>query len=723
MLNLKQIYQMIVRWSMLRRKLCFLLIIMFATKLAAQPGPKELKRWQDERYNMFIHWGGIYSVLGSVWEGKPITKGLGEQIQAHAGIYSDSYAKVAEQFNPEKWNADSVVLLAKNAGMRALVFTSKHHDGFCMWNTQTTDFNVVKATPYQRDVIKDLSEACKRHGIKLGLYFSNIDWHFPEASPISSHNSDSIPPRHHQYNLEQIRELLTNYGEITELWFDMGSNTFEQSKEMRALVHQLQPNCMIGSRLGNDMGDFTVMSDNQQPDYEIGVPWQSPASFFDETWGYRSWQKYVPEEEKFKEKLTSLINVASRGGKYLLNIGPKGNGEVVPYEKDILLRIGKWLDTNQEAIYDVNPDPFRETFDWGAVTSTPDKIYLLVMKQPKDNVIYLPRIQGNVTTVSIFGEPNLKPALVDKQNGQLVVQLPDDFSIDADFKVIALSFDKGYVISPAHLLTLGKKPLVLNHQNSFKYYSNSGIDYNSRFKSTVKESWNLKAENTKTVNPVLWYTDQEKDKQIDVTFDGKQTTVELKGDKAIVLQQGKTAVKWEKSYIAGPFFEGIGEINSKDPLLDMHKSWKNKAWIENPSSGKLKLPADRMGCYYYAQKIIADKDISVLIKLTSADGVALALNGENLLLHNNDKRAGEKQDVVLLKLKKGTNQLLIKSNNMFQRHVVIEVDRNIPQQLYRKVLTPINISKGKVYSLSWALHQPFTIHETMNMVNLSLDLQ
>lgn len=713
---------MIVRWNILRKSSCMLLIMVFATKLLAQPGPKELKRWQDERYNMFIHWGGIYSVLGSVWEGKPITKGLGEQIQAHAGIYSDSYAKVAEQFKPEKWNADSVALLAKNAGMRAIVFTSKHHDGFCMWNTQTTDFNVVKATAYKRDIIKELSEACKRHGIKLGLYFSNIDWHFPEASPISSHNSDSIPPLHHQYNLAQIRELLTNYGEITELWFDMGSNTHEQSKEMRALVHQLQPNCMIGSRLGNDMGDFTVMSDNQQPDYEIGVPWQSPASFFEETWGYRSWQKYVPEEEKFKEKLTSLINVASRGGKYLLNIGPKGTGEVVPYEKDILLRIGKWLHTNQEAIYDVSADPFRETFDWGAVTSTPNNIYLLVMKQPADNVIRLPRIAGIVATASIIGEPDLKP-LVNNKDGQITVQLPADFSAADDFKVVALSFDKGYEITPAQLLTVGAKSLLLNHKNSFKYYSNSGIDYNSRFKSTVKESWNLKAANTKTINPVLWYTDQEKGKQLALTFDGKQTTVELKEDKAITLQQGKVAVKWEKSYLAGPFYEGIDEINSDKPLLDMGEKWKNNPWIENARPGKLKLPAERMECYYYAQKIIADKEVSVLIKLTSADGIAVALNGEELLLHNNDKRTGEKQDVVLLHLKKGANQLLIKSNNMFQQHVVIEVDRNIPQRLYRKTLEPISINKGKIYPLSWALQRPLTMHETMNMPNLSLDLQ
>ncbi|WP_449436023.1 alpha-L-fucosidase [Pedobacter steynii] len=254
-------------------------LLLFCKSLAfGQHDPKVLKEWQDQKYSMFIHYG-IYSVLGGVWEGKPVTKGLSEQIQAHAGIYSDTYAEVAKRFNPQYWNADSIVALAKKAGMRSLVITSKHHDGFCMFKTNTTDFNVVDATPYKKDIVKELSDACKRGGLRFGLYFSLIDWHFPQASPISSSNSDYITPEHVEYNKKQITELLSNYGPVSELWFDMGSQNADESRELRDLVHKLQPNCMIGSRIGNDMGDFNVMGDNQEPDYAIGVPWQSPASF------------------------------------------------------------------------------------------------------------------------------------------------------------------------------------------------------------------------------------------------------------------------------------------------------------------------------------------------------------------------------------------------------------------------------------------------------------
>src|SRR6478609_9649806 len=204
----------------------FLIIISVASllplSLFAQIEAAALKEWKDQKFSMFIHFG-LYSHLGGVWDGKPVTKGLSEQIQAHAGIYSDTYAAVAKEFNPVNWNADSIALLAKAAGMRSIVITSKHHDGFCMFRTATTRFNIVDATPFKRDVIGELSEACRKHGLKFGLYFSLIDWHNPQASPISSHNSDFITPEHHQYNKNQVAELLSNYGTISELWFDMGS--------------------------------------------------------------------------------------------------------------------------------------------------------------------------------------------------------------------------------------------------------------------------------------------------------------------------------------------------------------------------------------------------------------------------------------------------------------------------------------------------------------------
>ena len=200
-----------------------ILIIALASCRSPAPTPEPAGRpveptgeWYDNKFSMFIHWG-IYSELGGIWEGEPVKRGYSEQIQAHAGIYSDVYARVADRFIPRKWDPDSVVLLAKKAGMKSIVITSKHHDGFCMFESEHTDYNVVKATPYGRGVIKELSEACARHGLNLGIYFSLIDWHYPPGYPISSHNADFIPERHHLYNMNQIRELLTNYGAVSEL--------------------------------------------------------------------------------------------------------------------------------------------------------------------------------------------------------------------------------------------------------------------------------------------------------------------------------------------------------------------------------------------------------------------------------------------------------------------------------------------------------------------------
>ena len=271
--------------------------------------------------------------------------GYSEQIQSFAGIFSDWYAGAAEQFSAKQWNADSIAVLAKRAGMDAIVFTSKHHDGFCMYNSQETDFTIMN-TPFGRDALKELGQACKRHGLNLGIYFSLIDWHYPPAYPISSHNADPITPEHHEYNKRQVKELLENYGPVSELWFDMGSLTREQSSELYNLVKSIQPNCRVSGRIGNDYGDFAVMPDNVIPDFVPNKPWQTAESVYKETWGYRSWQKHVPMNEKLTEKINSLKRVIGAGGNYLLNIGPTGDGAVTNYEEELLLSIGKWIDSS-----------------------------------------------------------------------------------------------------------------------------------------------------------------------------------------------------------------------------------------------------------------------------------------------------------------------------------------------------------------------------------------
>ncbi|HSB93055.1 MAG TPA: alpha-L-fucosidase, partial [Flavitalea sp.] len=578
----------------------FLSAFLFAgVSLYAQEDSASLKAWKDQKYSMFIHFG-LYSYLGGVWEGKPVSRGLSEQIQAHAGIYSDTYANLSKEFNPTKWNADSVALLAKAAGMRSIVITSKHHDGFCMFRTATTKFNIVDATPFGRDVVGELSEACKKYGLKFGLYFSLIDWHFPQASPISSHNSDYITPEHHQYNLKQVRELLTNYGAIAELWFDMGSMSLKESTEMRALVHSLQPNCMIGSRIGNDMGDFTVMGDNQEPDYEIGVPWQSPASFFDETWGYRSWQVRVPQEEKVKEKLASLIRVASRGGNFLLNIGPMGDGSVVPYEKEVLLKIGDWLKANGEAIYGIKADPFHVRFDWGSITSKPGAIYLHVMKMPKDYQIFLPGLKGKVTSAYMLAS-GLKCVTKSASDG-LLISLPGSINAQEEIPVIAVKFADGYSTPPVNILQL-TKGLVLQSGNAFKSYSNSGIDYNTRFQSTVKESWTLSPVSTKLITPVLTYSRQELRKEIIININNVPAEVTLQPSDSIVLKENSRPV-FKGLYLNGPVYSGIDNVPNPIRNIDPLKDWpvsKGKKWSTQGSYNNDKiyqLPAGMETAYF-----------------------------------------------------------------------------------------------------------------------------
>ena len=198
---------------------------------ASEPRPSAatVEAWKARRFGMFIHFG-LYSELGGVWHGKNIDNGYSEQIMANAPIPRDEYAALAKSFDPEKFDADAIVALAKAAGMRFMVVTAKHHDGFAMFGTKQSDFNIVDATPYGKDVVKELAEACKRAGLKFGVYYSTIDWHAPTGSAYMEGNSNPISDAHAAFNAAQLRELLTGYGPLSEIWFDMGKPTPEQSK-------------------------------------------------------------------------------------------------------------------------------------------------------------------------------------------------------------------------------------------------------------------------------------------------------------------------------------------------------------------------------------------------------------------------------------------------------------------------------------------------------------
>lgn len=299
-------------------------------------------QWKYLNYAMFIHYG-LYSLLGGIYKGKKVTKGYSEQILSFAKIPKNEYEELASRFTCDNFNAAEIVSLAKKAGMKYLIITSKHHDGFCLFKTSTTTYNTYDRGA-KRDLVLELSEECKRQKIGFGIYFSWIDWHYKYALPISKHNSDAITKKHFQYSLDQVRELCTNYGKLVEFWFDMGSPTLAQSQEMRELVKSLQPECYINGRIWNNQGDFVTTSDNKFPTKNLGSPWQLPGSIYPDTWGYREWQERGSVNEKANALFQDYARTLSLGGSYLLNIGPKGDGSIVEFEKDVLLGIKSLID-------------------------------------------------------------------------------------------------------------------------------------------------------------------------------------------------------------------------------------------------------------------------------------------------------------------------------------------------------------------------------------------
>ncbi|MEO9510962.1 MAG: alpha-L-fucosidase [Flavobacteriaceae bacterium] len=463
--------------------------IIDESNMAAAIQDEALQKWQDQKFSMFIHWG-IYSIPAGIWEGEQIT-GYSEQIKGHAKISDENYKKLSHQFNPTAWDPDSIALLAKEAGMKSVVITSKHHDGFAMFNTAYSDYNVIDATPYKRDVIKELSEACKRYGLGFGVYFSIIDWDFPEAVPFTStHNSDPIPPAHHQYNLNQVEELLTNYGDISEIWFDMGAPTQKQSQEMAQLVKNLQPDCMISGRIFNDQGDFVVLGDNVQPDFKMDTPWQTPASMFDETWSYRSWQERGDVDEKVKEKIHDLVTIVSFGGNYLLNIGPTAEGEVIDFEKEVLKKIGAWMQVNGESIYESQVAAVQQQ-DWGVVTSKPGKLFFHVLDFPQDGHLVVKGMNLAVKNIYPLAQKDL---FLDSahENGNLSIDLTDEIIKNEHNTVFVAEYEGELVHRPNSLIDGSiEGEIALTAENAENYHSFSGPEYRANLPTVVRLKWDV----------------------------------------------------------------------------------------------------------------------------------------------------------------------------------------------------------------------------------------
>ena len=675
----------------MKKLFTLLMVALMCLGVSAQIAPDAYSKWHQNKYSMFIHFG-LYSVYGGVYEGKPVTFGYSEQIQSFAGIFSDWYGNTALKFDPVKFNADEIVALAKEAGMRSIVITTKHHDGFCMFKTATTSYNSVDATPSKRDYVKELSDACRRGSINFAIYFSLIDWNFPHAYPISSHNCDFITPQHHEFTKAQVTELLTNYGPVSELWFDMGSNRPEQSKELYELVHKLQPNCMVSGRLGNGWYDFAVMADNKYPEGALQAPWQSAASMFDETWSYRSWQKRGDKHEKAMEKLRSLINVVSHGGNFLLNIGPRGDGSVVEFESEVLKEMGAWLKENGEAIYGTEASPFREDFAWGTSTRKGNKLYLILSGEyPTNGAIELnmpgyklQESKGNLTSASMKGN-------------KLMISLPEDAYNDQTIQVVELTFNREVL------------PQASANAKRTANYSYDCFDYYSNYRSTVSYEWALK-KNTSKVE--LTYTPEELGKEIAMN----DQIVKLEGGKAITLKVDPKT-QWGKRYMCGPggsLFDGSSTIST-----DLEKSPVRRSKWQEIEKDQMTFPTNILCSYYVLQEVESPKAQDILMDVAAGNGIEVFVNGKSIMKHINPYRCKYREEKVLVHLEKGKNQIVVRMYNRFEKETGFLLRPSAEQVIYKQQVTLNNpAERVKVRRTDLA-----TQHTDTELHNLSIKVK
>ncbi len=391
--------------------------------------------WRDARFGMFIHWG-LYALPAGIWQGEEVP-GIGEWIMQRKRIPVAEYAALARQFNPTQFNAQEWVSLARQAGQKWLLITAKHHDGFCMFDAKTTDYDIVDATPFGRDPLKELADECQKQGIRFGFYYSQTqDWHHPNGD---GNDWDYVEGEKdfdgyiENYVKPQVRELLTNYGPIAAIWFDTPRRITEaQSRELLDLVHELQPDCIVNGRLGNGLGDYAEAGDNRIPENLVEGDWETPATIND-TWGFKvndhNWKSV-------EDLVRKLVDIVSKGGNYLLNVGPTAEGIIPQPSVERLQGMGRWLAINGESIYATRPGPIQG-LDWCRSTSSPGKVYLHVFEWPELGDIRIPAWGEKVTGAYLLSDRTRASLPVQTVAGTVIIRGPEEAPDPTD-TVIAL---------------------------------------------------------------------------------------------------------------------------------------------------------------------------------------------------------------------------------------------------------------------------------------------
>jgi len=367
---------------------------------------ENIQWFKDAKFGMFIHWG-LYSKLAGEWDGKRYY-GSGEWLMNQAKISVSKYKHVASTFNPVNFNAAEWAQLAEDAGIKYMVITAKHHEGFSMFDSKVTDFDIVDATPYRIDPMKSLAKETRKRNIQFGFYYSQFqDWYEPNGGRNSWDFKESEKDYHKYYKekaIPQLKELMSNYGPLGIVWFDTpGGMTEEETRDFVGDLRKYQPDCLFSSRVGHGLGDYRDFGDSEMPTKPIRGAWESIYTHND-SWGY------IKHDLNFKTSadiIRLLVEAAAKGGNLMLNVGPDGEGNIPPYSIKFLRETGEWLKKNGESIYGTTSGLISQRQSWGFSTSKPNAEYLHVLNYPANGEIVIPFFSAKILKVSALEDRQL----------------------------------------------------------------------------------------------------------------------------------------------------------------------------------------------------------------------------------------------------------------------------------------------------------------------------
>ena len=444
--------------------------------------------WNEAKFGMFIHWG-IYSVVGGEYKGQKLPNSA-EWMMCRGEIPIAEYSKYAEQFNPTKFDADSFVKMAKDAGMKYMVITAKHHDGFAMFDSVWGKYDVVDATPFGRDIMKELSRACYEQGLKFGFYYSQAqDWHHPGGfgngwdKSIKRVSSDVYA---NEKVIPEVRQLLTEYGPISILWWDTPRDMSPEAFEGIYSLSSLQPGIITNDRLGKDYpGDHKTFERHIPDRGPVDKPWEvcMPISG---SWGYKKGDDAFKSAEKL---IQNLADIASKGGNYLLNVSPTGEGVILPQAQERLKEIGKWMKVNGDSIYGTTGSPFKK-FEWGRCTKKEyakgTTLYFHVFDWPTNGKLVVPGLKNKIKQSSLLA--SWAPLETHQDDSGTIISIPTT-APDEHNSVIVVHVEGALQVEQAGIVQNSDGSVDLSAEDAYIHNNEGSMD--AKLQDRGEDPWNI----------------------------------------------------------------------------------------------------------------------------------------------------------------------------------------------------------------------------------------